>query len=232
MAPVPRKFLQLESDYIVIRVQHCVHVSMEPLESVNSLHVEFNFNLVVWICSNHEVNVIPVRKQKLLKLFNDVFKLAFANHAEGLLRPRWPEFSVKKLSLLNPFSPESLILGGFVRVRDAEEPINKSFVRVVLERVLVFEKSLILPRVERQRMDISLFNFLFDEILSVLFMLSPVLIWHPFKFLEEPTVLPELLEMRFFVLTDNARKSQLLFHFYLKLLQHVVRGNIIWQIPD
>ena len=61
VAPVPRKFLQLESDYIVVRVKHCVHVSMEPLESVNSLHVEFNFNLVVRICSNHEVDIIPIR---------------------------------------------------------------------------------------------------------------------------------------------------------------------------
>lgn len=148
------------------------------------------------------------------------------------MRSRWPEFSIKKFSLLNPFSPESLILGSFVRVRDAEKPVNKPFVSVVLERVLVLEKSLILSWVERQRMDIGLFNFLLDEILSVLLMLSPVLIWHPFEFLEEATVLPELLEMRFFVLTDNARNSQLLFHLNLKLLQHVVRGNIVWQISD
>ena len=96
----------------------------------------------------------------------------------------------------------------------------------------MLEKPLILSRVERQRMDIGLFDFLLDQILSILLMLSPVLIWHPFKFLEEPSVLPQLLQMRFFVLTDNARNSQLLFHFYLKLLQHVVRGDIIWQIPD
>ena len=96
----------------------------------------------------------------------------------------------------------------------------------------MLEKSLILPGVKWQRMDIGLFDFLLYEILSVLFMLSPVLIWHPFKFLEEATVLSELLQMRFFVLTDNARNSQFLFHFYLKLLQHVVRGYIIRQIPD
>ena len=68
----------------------------------------------------------------------------------------------------------------------------------------MLEEPLDLSRIEWQRVNIRLLNFLLDQVLSVLLMLSPILVRHPFKFLKETAVLLELLEMWLSILTDLA----------------------------
>ena len=68
----------------------------------------------------------------------------------------------------------------------------------------MLQKPLYLPRVERKRVNIGLFNLLFDQVLGVLLMLSPELIGHPLKFLEEPPVLLELLKVLLLIGANNA----------------------------
>ena len=64
-------------------------------------------------------------------------------------------------------------------------------------------------------MDIRLLDLLLDHILSILLMFPPGLILHPLELLEEPSIFREVLHMLLFILADNARESQLMFHFYL-----------------
>ena len=53
----------------------------------------------------------------------------------------------------------------------------------------MLEEPLDLSRIEWQRVNIRLLNFLLDQVLSVLLMFSPILVRHPFKFLKETAVL-------------------------------------------
>jgi hypothetical protein len=53
----------------------------------------------------------------------------------------------------------------------------------------MLQQPLNLARVERQRVNIGLLDLLLYQILSVLLMLAPELIWHPLKFLEVTSVL-------------------------------------------
>lgn len=79
----------------------------------------------------------------------------------------------------------------------------------------MLEQPLILVCVKWKRMDICLLDLLLDHVLGVLFVLSPLLILHPFEFLEVASIIFQVLQMRLFVLTDNARDGQLLPHFNL-----------------
>jgi hypothetical protein len=57
----------------------------------------------------------------------------------------------------------------------------------------MLQESFNLSRVERQWVNIGLFDLLFNQVLSVLLMLPPELIRHPLEFLEITSVLLELL---------------------------------------
>ena len=65
----------------------------------------------------------------------------------------------------------------------------------------MLQEQLDLSRVEWQRVNIRLLNFLLDQVLSFLLVFSPILVRHPFKFLKETAVLLELLEMWLPILT-------------------------------
>jgi hypothetical protein len=96
----------------------------------------------------------------------------------------------------------------------------------------MLEQSFILVGVEWQRMDIGLLDLLLYHVLGVLFMLSPVLVGHPLELLKVTSVIFQVFEVRLFVRTDNARDSQLLFHFDLQLLEDIVWCDMVWQVTN
>ena len=60
VAPVTRKFLQLESDDFLVGVQHGIHIGVQALQRVHGVLVELYLDLVVGIRTNDEVHIIPV----------------------------------------------------------------------------------------------------------------------------------------------------------------------------
>ena len=96
----------------------------------------------------------------------------------------------------------------------------------------MLEQSFILVGIKWQRVNIGLLDLLLYHVLGVLFMLSPVLVRHPLELLKVTSVVFQVLEVRLFVRTYNARDSQLLFHFYLQLLEDIVWCDMVWQVTD
>lgn len=68
----------------------------------------------------------------------------------------------------------------------------------------MLQEPLNLPRVERQWVNIGLLDLLLNQILSVLLMLAPELIWHPLEFLKVTPVLLKLLYVLALVRRYNA----------------------------
>jgi hypothetical protein len=50
----------LEPDHLVVGVHHRIHVSVKTLDCVHRLEVKFYFDLVVWICSDYKIHVVPI----------------------------------------------------------------------------------------------------------------------------------------------------------------------------
>ena len=121
---------------------------MQALDGVHCLKVKFYFDLVVWICPNNKVHVVPICEQKFFQGVYNILTSALTYVGKWLLGACWLELSIKELGLLDPFCPESLILCSFIRIAYAQKSIDKFLIIFILEWVLMLEQSFILVGVE------------------------------------------------------------------------------------
>ena len=61
-SPVVADLADLDALKIIVVVDKGVHVAMKPLQIVDCRCVELNLDEVLWICTNDEVDIVPVRK--------------------------------------------------------------------------------------------------------------------------------------------------------------------------
>ena len=66
---------QIELANHIMRLYQRVHISLKTLLCVYTLLVEFNFNEVIWVCSDDEVDLCPVDHYYFFHIVNDVWKL-------------------------------------------------------------------------------------------------------------------------------------------------------------
>jgi len=71
-SPVVTDLAHLVPDQVVICIYERIHVTVQALQAIDGFDVELNFHEVLGVGSNHEVDVVPIREEKLLDHVDDV----------------------------------------------------------------------------------------------------------------------------------------------------------------
>ena len=66
IAPVSWQLLELEANYFIICIQHCIHIGVKTLQCIHCLQVKLYFKLIIWVSTYDKVNIIPVGEKKFL----------------------------------------------------------------------------------------------------------------------------------------------------------------------